>query len=192
MYDYQVREAEAVSECEILQARNEEITAELETRQREYQALEADCRRLKNEAAGLREEIAQLVNTRSDEEADLVSEVEQNIGLDELEAEIESFNTRLTLLHGGDPNAIREFERRAKTIETLQAKLAGMDTALEELQEQIEQIKSTWEPELDELVEKISEAFSYNFQQIGCAGQVSVYKAEDFDQWSIQIQVKFR
>ncbi|KAK8251323.1 P-loop containing nucleoside triphosphate hydrolase protein [Phyllosticta capitalensis] len=192
LYDYQVREAEAVSECEILQARNEEITAELETRQREYQALEADCRRLKNEAAGLREEIAQLVNTRSDEEADLVSEVEQTIGLDELEAEIESFNTRLTLLHGGDPNAIREFERRAKTIETLQAKLAGMDTALEELQEQIEQIKSTWEPELDELVEKISEAFSYNFQQIGCAGQVSVYKAEDFDQWSIQIQVKFR
>ena len=29
-----------------------------------------------------------------------------------------------------------------------------------------------WEPELDKLVKEISNAFAYNFEQIGCAGEV--------------------
>ena len=50
-----------------------------------------------------------------------------------------------------------------------------------------------WEPQLDELIAKISEAFADNFSKIQCAGEVVVYKdEEDFDQWAIQIKVKFR
>ncbi|KAK8169242.1 putative ABC/SMC5 protein [Phyllosticta citrichinensis] len=192
LYDWQIREAEAISECEVIQARNEEVNALVEERQREWQALDADWKRLKTAATGLKEQVARLVSTRTDEEVDLVAGVEQTISMEELEAEIESFGTRLTLLHGGDPNAIREYEKRARTIEEKQAKLGEMDEALEQLQEQIDAIKATWEPELDALVEQISAAFSYNFEQIGCAGQVSVHKADDFDQWAIQIQVKFR
>ncbi|KAK8174402.1 putative ABC/SMC5 protein [Phyllosticta citribraziliensis] len=192
LYDWQIREAEAISECEVIQARNEEVNALVEERQREWQALDADWKRLKTAATGLREQVSRLVNSRTDEEVELVADVEQTISMEELEAEIESFGTRLTLLHGGDPNAIREYEKRARTIEEKQAKLAEMDEALEQLQEQIDAIKATWEPELDALVEQISAAFSYNFEQIGCAGQVSVHKADDFDQWAIQIQVKFR
>ncbi|KAK7528232.1 uncharacterized protein IWZ02DRAFT_438299 [Phyllosticta citriasiana] len=192
LYDCQIREAEAISDCEVIQARNKEVNALVEERQREFQVRDAEWRRLKTEAAGYREQVNQLVQTRSEEEVALVADVEQTIGLEELEAEIESFGTRLTLLHGGDPNAIREYERRARTIEDKQARLRDMDAALEQLQQQIDAVKATWEPELDALVEQISAAFSYNFEQIGCAGQVSVYKAEDFDQWAIQIQVKFR
>ena len=57
----------------------------------------------------------------------------------------------------------------------------------------IDRIRAKWEPELDQLVALISDAFFHNFAQIGCAGQVGVHKDdEDFGQWAIRIEVKFR
>ena len=44
----------------------------------------------------------------------------------------------------------------------------------------------------DALVGEISEAFAENFSKIQCAGEVGIYKDEDFEHWAIQIKVKFR
>ncbi len=79
-----------------------------------------------------------------------------------------------------------------QTVDQLKQKVANLEHQLGEMQHGIDELRQKWEPELDRLVGKISDAFSYSFKQINCAGEVGIHKDEDFDQWSIQIQVKFR
>ena len=143
-----------------------------------------------------------------------------------LEADIDSEKARLELTQGGSDNIIREFEERERQIAKLRSKLRGFETQLAEYNHAINEVRSKWEPKLDALVKRISDAFSDSFARIGCAGQVSLDKTEeppqhhqqpnettdgdgggsssggggvgggsggsDFDQWSIQIHVKFR
>ncbi|EOD44791.1 putative structural maintenance of chromosome complex subunit protein [Neofusicoccum parvum UCRNP2] len=192
VYEAEIVLAEAKSELQILEELSQTIRREIAEHQENIRRLTAERDRLKHEAQRLVNEVNRIHAERSPEEEDLVANIQEGITLEDLEAEIASFQARLTLLHGGDPNAIRDFERRARNIDELEQKLRNSDAELEELQERINEIKSQWEPELDALVQKISDAFSFNFSKIGCAGQVSIYKAEDFAEWAIQIQVKFR
>ena len=68
-----------------------------------------------------------------------------------------------------------------------------LDAALAEVQQKISEVREKWEPELDALVGKISDAFRENFEQIQCVGEVGVHKdEEEFEHWTIQIRVKFR
>ncbi|GME50281.1 RecF/RecN/SMC [Neofusicoccum parvum] len=192
VYEAEIVLAEAKSELQILEELSQTIRREIAEHQENIRRLTTERDRLKHEAQRLVNEVNRIHAERSPEEEDLVANIQEGITLEDLEAEIASFQARLTLLHGGDPNAIRDFERRARNIDELEQKLRNSDAELEELQERINEIKSQWEPELDALVQKISDAFSFNFSKIGCAGQVSIYKAEDFAEWAIQIQVKFR
>jgi chromosome segregation ATPase len=97
------------------------------------------------------------------------------------------------MVHGGNPQILQEFEKRASDIERAKRKLENIENELVELQQKIDEIRQKWEPELDQLIGQISDAFSENFEKINCAGQVEVYKEEDdFNKWAIQIQVKFR
>ena len=64
--------------------------------------------------------------------------------------------------------------------------------ALKSLDNEIKEVKEQWEPQLDELISHISDAFADNFSKIQCAGEVGVHKDEDFELWAIQIKVKFR
>lgn len=127
----------------------------------------------------------------TDRELELLEEIKGMLP-DELETAIESTQARLEMTTGGNENTIAQFEDRAKRIERDQARLANVESALQELQSSIEEIKTQWEPELDALVGKISEAFAENFAKIQCAGEVGVHKDEDFEKWEIQIRVKFR
>lgn len=131
--------------------------------------------------------------------------------VDQLEADIDSEKARLDLTQGGSTYIIKEFEERERQIKKLQERLTKFEEQLREYEHAIREIRSKWEPKLDALVSKISDAFGDSFARIGCAGQVSLYKGEDesntnteegqpssgsggtdFDQWSIQIHVKFR
>ena len=54
-------------------------------------------------------------------------------------------------------------------------------------------MRGRWEPELDGVIARISEAFADNFARIHCAGEVGIYKdPDDFERWAVQIKVKFR
>lgn len=184
--------AEAKSELQQLEERGQEERRRIAECEEEVRRRKSESKRLLDEAKRLAVTVRRINEEMGLEEEAIVEPIREGISMQDLDAEIEIFRTRLTLLHGGDPNAIRDFERRAKKIADLEEKLQGLEAELEELQEQIDEIKSQWEPELDALVQKISDAFSFNFSKIGCAGQVSIYKAEDFAEWAIQIQVKFR
>lgn len=116
----------------------------------------------------------------------------RNLSLEELDTEIDVIQGRLSLLHEGNPNAIREFERRAKEIEVLQTTIDEKQTKMDQITTAIDEVKAKWEPALESVVQKISNAFSDSFNKIGCAGEVRVHKDEDFEKWEIQILVKFR
>lgn len=133
-----------------------------------------------------------------------------------LEADIDSEKARLELTQGGSSNVIKEYEERERQINKLRSKLADFESQLNDFNYAINEVRNKWEPKLDALVKKISDAFSDSFARIGCAGQVALDKAgeeptpidatngerpatttgttgdSDFDQWSIQIHVKFR
>lgn len=124
--------------------------------------------------------------------------------VDKLNADIDSEKARLELTHGGSSHMIKEFEDREKQIEKLRSKLAEFQDKLTQLGGAIDEIRKNWEPRLDALIKKISDAFADSFNRIGCAGQVTLDKVEDepetegevggsdFDRWAIQIHVKFR
>ena len=44
----------------------------------------------------------------------------------------------------------------------------------------IKELRGLWEPVVDGLVGRISEAFSFNFKGIGCLGEMRIYKDKDF------------
>lgn len=110
----------------------------------------------------------------------------------ELDMDISAEEAKLELIHAANPNVIREFERRAQEINRLKSKMENFNEKLDGLNGQLGDLMGKWEPQLDELVSKINDAFAYNFEQISCAGEVRVHKDDDFDLWALDIMVKFR
>jgi predicted nucleic acid-binding Zn-ribbon protein len=111
---------------------------------------------------------------------------------EKLELELQSLQAQLEMLQGGSGNVIKEYEQRAVKIEQRRAKVNELESSLEALQANIIEIRQQWEPELDKLIQQISEAFGENFARMHCVGEVAVHKDEDFDKWAIHIKVKFR
>lgn len=111
---------------------------------------------------------------------------------EDIDHDIEIETARLSLLHEGNPNAIKQYEDRQAKITALTEKIAKTERKLQELQDAIQELREAWEPKIDILVAKISTAFTKSFEKIGCAGEVKVHKEEDFDKWAVHILVKFR
>lgn len=184
---------EATSEVEVLAERNRSVKLMLDQRrvdvkdiQRKSEETAAIGRRLLDECTKV------LSDEGGEEQREFLSSLPEDQTREDLEGMIESEKARLELAHAGNPNAIVEYENRQRTIDKLSASVAKISQRLAELDAEITEIRKKWEPELDALVQKISDAFSESFEQINCAGQVGIHKDDDFDQWAIQIQVKFR
>jgi chromosome segregation ATPase len=205
LFRIEIRHIEAVSDFESMRERHEDVRNILEAKKeevvrvmQEFRALSTKMKKLQAEAG----QVAIAANSQPDLRELLESIHEYTV--DQLEAEIDSEKARLALTHGGNVNVIKEFEDRERQIQRLKDKLASFQESTTDVDHAIKEIRDNWEPKLDALVQKISDAFSDSFARIGCAGQVAVDKVEDapgpdgepggseFDQWSIQIQVKFR
>ncbi|KAH8431563.1 DNA repair ATPase SMC5 [Aspergillus melleus] len=200
-----VRRAEAVSDLEILKARNQEHSDRLKTKEDELKEVVNEVKTVAETVKRLIKE-AQKVVQASNSQPDLAEFMTTlvNHTVDQLEADIDSEKARLELTQGGSSNIIKEFEERERQIQRLRGKLEDFQTQLADYEHAINEIRGKWEPQLDALIKSISDAFSDSFARIGCAGQVSLDKAEDepgpdntsggsnFDQWSVQIHVKFR
>ncbi|WPG97579.1 Hypothetical protein R9X50_00035700 [Acrodontium crateriforme] len=103
----------------------------------------------------------------------IVFEEVRGLDPEQLETEIETVQARLDMTEGAsNTRIIQEFEERAKKIEQRQQRLSEVEASIAELQTNIEVVMQQWEPQLDELIGKISEAFSDNFSKIQCAGEV--------------------
>lgn len=183
---------EAASELETLSERNRAVKDMLEAKRQEVEQVAKDSEKVQVLAKKLLDECKEIMASDDEDQREFLSSMPEGQTTDELEAEIDSEKARLELMHEGNSGAIKEFEQRQKKIDRLKQKVADVERQLAECDEGIKELRQKWEPELDQLVKKISDAFSYSFEQINCAGEVGVHKDEDFDQWSIQIQVKFR
>ncbi|ORY07918.1 structural maintenance of chromosomes protein-like protein 5 [Clohesyomyces aquaticus] len=193
LLEAQVRSTEAVSEVESLEAENADINRELETKKAIYKQLEEEKKQQSHLYNRRARKTQEDINALSDEEREIVTEFSNLPSIEELDAQTDQVNNRLLMMADGNPQAIKQYQKREQEIQALEAKLDTIIENLETTKDKIKSIRERWEPELDQLVEKISEGFSHNFQKIGCAGQVSIYKDEDeFENWSIQIQVRFR
>lgn len=192
-----VRVIEANSDVAALKERNSGIVQRLEEEKKTVEELVREAERAKAQAKAAQEAFVAIISNGADEEVD-TDRRDFLIGLSDghtvasIEAEIETEKAKLDLIHAADPGVLQEFEKRARDIERSQREKAKKDQQLEELNVGIRDLRQDWEPRVDEIIRKINDAFSYNFEQISCAGEVGVHKDEDFDKWAIEIKVKFR
>ncbi|KAF6838900.1 structural maintenance of chromosomes 5 smc5 [Colletotrichum plurivorum] len=191
LLEAQIREIEAKSDVEGLKIRNVDLMQQLEAEQQHIATLAEESLRCRRRAENGREKVAELFHD-GPERKELLEDLARDKTGEDIQNEIAAEEGRLELIHVTNPGALREFEKRAQEIERLRQKMETSTNKLEHLNRQIARIREKWEPKLDELVSKINDAFSYNFEQINCAGEVRVHKDEDFDQWALDIMVKFR
>ena len=184
---------EATSDHSTLDERNSAVNQELREKREQLDNFDRECSDARSIAERMFKKVTEILK-RDDEQAirEFLQTLPPEQTMEELESEVESEKARLELMHEGNGNTIREFEQRKKRIDALASRLSETKDALADLDRGIDTLRSQWEPELDRLVQKISDSFSYNMEQISCAGEVGIWKDEDFEQWTIQIRVKFR
>ena len=183
---------EAQSDVEILEQNNIEIKNQLEAKRKEAIEMENIMKRVKSEAKKALEDVNKLRAEADEALSDFLANFDTNQTIEQLEDEIQAEEARLDLTHGGDNNIIAQYEDREKKIMKLRDRLGKIDGALLEISQKIAEVRAKWEPKLDALVRRISSSFSYNMAQIKCNGEVGIQKEEDFDQWAIEILVRFR
>lgn len=205
LIEIEIRLVEGYSDLATLKDRNSEHQSMLDSKTRELEDAVRELRDASKEGKALGDRAKRALQAAQSQEdsRELIREFREHT-VQQLEADIDSENARLELTLGGNSNVIREFEERERQIQRLQDKLAEFQEKLSDYDHAINEIRGQWEPKLDELVARINDAFADSFARIGCAGQVSLDKAgdgtepdgepdsNDFDQWSIQIHVKFR
>lgn len=195
LFEAELMMIEAKSDVEALIERNHSVKHMLEERRREVATLVRESEEAAKVGRHLLQQCQKILSDgeSGEEQRQFLETLSETQTPEELEGEIESERTRLELVHEGNPNAIAEYEKRQKAIDETRERIDRVEQELQELEAAVREVRGKWEPELDELVGKISAAFAQSFERIGCAGQVEVYKDnDDFGQWAIQIQVKFR
>ena len=193
LLEAEVRLIEAKSDVAALSERNAGIVQSLDAERQIMKEVEVDSKRVK-ETARKALEVCQEISAEAEADGNMeyFRTVSHDLTVQDVEADIASEESKLEYIHASNPNAIRDFEKRQVEVEKFNEKIAEAGEKLERFGRQITKIRHSWEPELDKLIEEISDAFSYNFEQIGCAGEVGIHKDEDFDNWAVQIKVKFR
>lgn len=203
----ELRLLEAIADEQTLRHRHRDLYAMAQQKAEEAQRASAENREFKRKGMAVMQAARRVMDQIADQED--AEEVRAHVNAegystDKLNADLDSERARLEFTHGGSAHMIKEFEEREQQIQKLQDKLSGFRTKTTELQEAIDEVRGRWEPKLDALISKISDAFFDSFRRIGCAGQVSLDKVEDepgpngepggsdFEKWSIQIHVKFR
>lgn len=185
---------EAESDVEFLKAKSKDVREQIDIRKREMQEAVTEATRLREVGQKLADVCTKLQDdSPGDELADFIrAELTDDLTPDQLEAMIEQEHARLQLIHGGNPHAIKEFEKRQERIDQLETNLAERGSELVALAKEIAFLRAKWEPALDALIGQISHAFGQSFAKIGCAGEVTIKKTDDFSEWAVEIMVKFR
>lgn len=190
------RQIEAASDLQVLQERSSGIARMLNEEKKKVEELDGQVKRGKVE--GQRASQAFLKQLKKDdgetdeERKTLLIELANGKTMEGITEDIDTEKAKLELIHHADPGVLRDFEERARKIERAQEEIATRQASLSQLEEAIQELRERWEPALDDIIGRINDAFSYNFEQINCAGEVGVHKDEDFDKWAIEIKVKFR
>jgi chromosome segregation ATPase len=191
LLEAEIRGIEAHSDVVGLMARNSHIMQRLDAEKETLKQATEDASRAREEGNRLSETVQQMIESEP-EKRDLFSDLCEGRTPEAIQDDIGAEEAKLECMHMPNPNVLREFEKRAEEIARLTRKMAGSTEKLNGITQEIEELRSKWEPRLDELVAQINDAFAYNFEQISCAGEIRVHKPDDFDAWALDIMVRFR
>ncbi|KAK3383610.1 SMC5-like protein [Lasiosphaeria ovina] len=181
---------EAKSEVTVLKDKNSKITQRLQEEKNNLKELTEEVAERHRIATEAREEVAEFIEEGNDKEELLA--LARDKTLEELIQESNTEQAKLEVIQASNPRALEEYENWSTKIEHERVNHTTQAGKLTDLNNKIDTIKSQWEPKLDELASQINDAFSYNFEQISCAGEVGVHKDDDFEKWAIEIRVRFR
>ncbi|ONK78463.1 uncharacterized protein A4U43_C02F19040 [Asparagus officinalis] len=125
---------------------------------------------------------------------DLAKEfLEMPATIEELEASIQDNISEANSILFLNQNILQEYESRQRKIESMETKVEADQQELDRCLSEINTLKCLWLPTLRNLVVRINETFSRNFQEMAVAGEVLLDEHEtDFDKYGILIKVKFR
>lgn len=113
--------------------------------------------------------------------------------LEELEAAIQDVISEANSILFLNQNILQEYETRQQKIKSIATKLEADEEALRRSVSEISTVRDQWLPTLQNLVEKINETFSRNFEEMAVAGEVCLDEhGVDYDKYGILIKVKFR
>lgn len=190
MLEAQLLLLEARSDVAYLRDKNVEIKQRLDEEKTNIETLVQEQAVKKTTAAAA---LRAVTNIEMDEDTKLeYAKRTERLKEEDIQNEIEAEEAKLTLITANNENALREYESWTAKIQKERVDHENQEARVQALEEKISRVRGQWEPRLDELVGRINDAFSYNFEQISCAGEVGVHKDEDFDKWAIEIRVKFR
>ncbi|XP_047167362.1 structural maintenance of chromosomes protein 5 isoform X2 [Vigna umbellata] len=146
-----------------------------------------NCRQKLTDSLKYAKSIAQLTPELKKEFLEMPTTIE------ELEAAIQDTTAQANSILFVNHNILEQYKDRQRQIEDLAAKLEADRKESTRCLAELNDIKGKWLPTLRNLVAKINETFSFNFQEMAVAGEVSLDEHDiDFDQFGILIKVKFR
>ncbi|GAQ80931.1 Structural maintenance of chromosome protein SMC5/Spr18 [Klebsormidium nitens] len=113
--------------------------------------------------------------------------------IEALDEAIEDLKLEAERIICDNPNVLREFQERARSIADLEEKLEDELSGQAGKHDKIEELKAQWLPQLRKVVARINDTFSHNFAEMAVAGEVALdEKGLEFDKYGIMIKVKFR
>ncbi|OAA43501.1 structural maintenance of chromosome complex subunit SmcA [Beauveria brongniartii RCEF 3172] len=186
-----IRSIEAMSDVNGLRKHNSEIVKRLEAEKAKLE----EVTQVAEQARAIGKQMSKMTQDLLLENADrrsYLQDLAEGKTERDVEIEIEAEKAQLELIHTSNPDILQEFERRAQDIERLRRKVEGVNAKVAEMTAAQDSLMAKFEPKLDELIAQINSAFAYNFEQISCSGEVRVHKDEDFEQWALNIMVRFR
>ena len=195
LHEVELMLIEASSDAATLVSRNQEVKDLLSAKKNEAAETERAWAAARAEGTAAMADLKPLLaidKTTPGEPLKAFMQIVSHLSIEDFNSEVQSERARLDLMAEGSSNMIDQYEDRARKIGELSKLVDDAKFALNEVGGHITELKSDWEPQLDALIEKISESFSHNMSQIHCAGEVGIHKDEDFEAWAIEIRVKFR
>lgn len=112
--------------------------------------------------------------------------------LDQMRAELRAILDRDVGLHQKE-HLLKLQREEGDKIKNLRQRIDQTEGAKSEKETRLQLLLDTWKPKVESFVHQISESFSKLFVKAGSAGKVElVQQGNDFDNWAIDIKVKFR
>jgi len=191
LVEAQLLRIQADSDVRGLEARNKAIVDQCEEEKRNAVKADEEYRKLKAEGTRRQDIIAEIRANASEEFTLAFVKMGKERPVDDLEGEAAA--EKMTIESMNIPfDTIERFNQSTQERDAAASRLARNRGKMGTLQGEIDDVRSRWEPQVDQLVGNVNDAFRTSFERISCAGEVQLHKDEDFSKWALRLMVSFR
>jgi len=170
-------------------ARGDKALAVFNKKKAAHDEARAALKRLQEDITAKFDNLEESLRARFDA---VPKEEKDNWTADFVQEKIHEYEDALEANFNIQPGVVDQYKRRLHEIESLERKEAMTKGDLQKVERNIEKVKGKWLPALQSLVSSIGEKFSAAFDRMGCAGEIRISEADDYEYWTLDILVKFR